>query len=73
MDYNKEVIAGNAQAEVKDLVESYPRYAKEIMDIVPLAQLLNQMSGNAFLFQKLKYVICHAVVDCALSHNGDFS
>ena len=34
MDYNKEVIAGNAQAEVKDLVESYPKYAKEIMDIV---------------------------------------
>lgn len=34
MDYNKEVIAGNAQAEVKDLVESYPRYAKEILDIV---------------------------------------
>lgn len=34
MDYNKEVIAGNAQAEVKDLVETYPKYAKEIMDIV---------------------------------------
>ncbi|MDE6963944.1 MAG: hypothetical protein K2P30_10005, partial [Lachnospiraceae bacterium] len=34
MDYNKEVIAGNAQAEVKDLVESYPKYAKEILDIV---------------------------------------
>lgn len=34
MDYNKEVIAGKAQAEIKDLVEKYPRYAKEIMDIV---------------------------------------
>ncbi|MCM1135693.1 MAG: hypothetical protein NC400_08975 [Clostridium sp.] len=34
MDYNKEVIAGNAQAEVKDLVESYPKYAKEILNIV---------------------------------------
>lgn len=34
MDYNKEVIAGNAQAEIKDLVEKYPRYAKEILGIV---------------------------------------
>ena len=34
MDYNKEVIAGNAQAEIKDLVEQYPKYAKEILDIV---------------------------------------
>lgn len=34
MDYNKEVIAGNAQAEIKDLAEKYPKYAREIMDIV---------------------------------------
>lgn len=34
MDYNKEVIAGNAQAEIKDLVERYPKYAKEILGIV---------------------------------------
>jgi len=34
MDYNKEVIAGKAQAEIKDLVEKYPKYAKEILDIV---------------------------------------
>ncbi len=34
MDYNKEVIAGNAQAEIKDLVENYPKYAKEILEIV---------------------------------------
>lgn len=34
MDYNKEVIAGKAQAEIKDLVENYPRYAKEILSIV---------------------------------------
>ena len=34
MDYNKEVIAGKAKAEVKDLVENYPNYAKEILDIV---------------------------------------
>ena len=34
MDYNKEVIAGKAQAEIKDLVENYPKYGKEILDIV---------------------------------------
>ena len=34
MDYNKEVIAAKAQAEIKDLVENYPRYAKEILGIV---------------------------------------
>ncbi|CDD47446.1 putative uncharacterized protein [Firmicutes bacterium CAG:534] len=34
MDYNKEVIAGKAQAEIKDLAEKYPRYAKEILNIV---------------------------------------
>lgn len=34
MDYNKEVIAGKAQAEIKDLVETYPKYAKEILTIV---------------------------------------
>lgn len=34
MDYNKEVIAGKAQAEIKDLVEKYPKYAKEILKIV---------------------------------------
>lgn len=34
MDYNKEVIAGKAQAEIKDLVENYPEYAKEILGIV---------------------------------------
>ncbi len=34
MDYNKEVIAGKAQAEIKDLVEKYPKYAQEILEIV---------------------------------------
>lgn len=34
MDYNKEVIAGKAQAEIKDLVEKYPKYAREILGIV---------------------------------------
>ncbi|MBD5488330.1 MAG: hypothetical protein HDR13_05975 [Lachnospiraceae bacterium] len=31
MDYNKEVVAGGSQKEIKDLVEKYPQYAKEIM------------------------------------------
>lgn len=34
MDYNKEVIAAKAQAEIKDLVEKYPKYAQEILGIV---------------------------------------
>lgn len=34
MDYNKEVIAGKAHSEIKDLVENYPKYAKEILGIV---------------------------------------
>lgn len=31
MDYNKEVVAGGSQKEIKALVEKYPQYAKEIM------------------------------------------
>ena len=31
MDYNKEVVAGGSQKEIKELVEQYPQYAKEIM------------------------------------------
>ena len=34
MDYNKQVIAAKAQDEIKDLVDKYPRYAKEILEIV---------------------------------------
>lgn len=34
MDYNKDVIVGNAKKEIKDIVDSYPKYAKEIMDMV---------------------------------------
>ena len=34
MDYNKEVVAGKAQGEIKDLAKKYPRYAREIMDTV---------------------------------------
>lgn len=34
MDYNKEVIAAKAQAEIKDLVDNYPKYAREILSLV---------------------------------------
>lgn len=43
MDYNREVIAGNAQAEIKDLVDKYPEYAKEVLGIV--AQYANSEAG----------------------------
>lgn len=34
MDYNKEMVAGKAQAEIKDLVDKYPKYAAEIVGTV---------------------------------------
>ena len=34
MDYNKEVVAGSSQKEIKELGEQYPQYAKEIMKTV---------------------------------------
>lgn len=34
MDYNKEVMAGKAQAQIKELVEDYPEYAKEVLGAV---------------------------------------
>lgn len=34
MDYNKDVVAGTSQKEIKELVEKYPQYAKEIMATV---------------------------------------
>lgn len=34
MDYNREIVAANAQNEIRDLVEKYPKYAKEILGIV---------------------------------------
>lgn len=34
MDYNKEVVAGTSQKEIKELVEKHPEYAKEIMSSV---------------------------------------
>lgn len=34
IDYNREVVAAKAQDEIKDLVNKYPKYAKEILKIV---------------------------------------
>ena len=34
MDYNRDIVALKAQNEIKDLVDRYPKYAKEILDIV---------------------------------------
>lgn len=34
MDYNREVVAAGSQREIKQLVEQYPQYAKEIMATV---------------------------------------
>ena len=34
MDYNREVVAGSSQKDIKALVERYPKYAKEIMKTV---------------------------------------
>lgn len=34
MDYNKEMVAGTSQRDIKALVERYPKYAKEIMKTV---------------------------------------
>lgn len=34
MDYNKEVMAGKAQTEIKELVENHPEYAREVLGAV---------------------------------------
>ena len=34
MDYNQQVIAGNARSEIDDIVARYPAYAQEILDMV---------------------------------------
>ncbi len=34
MDYNKEVVAGGSQKEIKELVQRYPQYAREILETV---------------------------------------
>lgn len=34
MDYNREVVAGGAQKDIKELVKNYPQYTKEIIEMV---------------------------------------
>ncbi|MCI8358792.1 MAG: hypothetical protein HFI51_11705 [Lachnospiraceae bacterium] len=34
MDYNKDMVAGGAQKEIKELVNRYPQYGKEILETV---------------------------------------
>ena len=34
MDYNKEVMAGKAQSEIRELVEKHPEYAREVLGAV---------------------------------------
>ncbi len=34
MDYNRDVVAGNAKSEIEELVDQYPVYRKEILDMV---------------------------------------
>ena len=34
MDYNKDMVAGGAQKEIKELVNRYPEYGKEIIETV---------------------------------------
>jgi hypothetical protein len=34
MDYNKEVMAGKAQSEIRELVENHPEYAREVLGAV---------------------------------------
>ncbi len=34
MDYNRDVVAGNAKNEIEDMVEQYPVYKKEILDML---------------------------------------
>ena len=34
MEYNKDVVAGNAKAEIEEMARQYPKYAQEILDMV---------------------------------------
>ncbi len=34
MDYNRDIVAGNAKSEIEELVSEYPVYRKEILDMV---------------------------------------
>ena len=34
MDYNQQVVAGNARAEIEDIIRQYPSYAQEILNMM---------------------------------------
>ncbi len=34
MEYNRDVVAGNAKLEIEDMAKQYPRYTQEILDMV---------------------------------------
>ena len=34
MEYNRDIVAGNAKIEVEDMAKQYPQYAQEILDMV---------------------------------------
>ena len=34
MEYNRDVVAGNAKAEIEEMARQYPKYAQEILDMV---------------------------------------
>ncbi len=46
MDYNKEVVAGASQKEIRELVEKHPEYAKEIMSSVEEYEKMFQKEEN---------------------------
>lgn len=46
MDYNKEVVAGVSQKEIRELVEKHPEYAKEIMSSVEEYEKMFQKDDN---------------------------
>lgn len=46
MDYNKEVVAGVSQKEIRELVEKHPEYAKEIMSSVEEYEKMFQKEEN---------------------------
>ena len=34
MEYNRDIVAGNAKAEIEDMARQYPKYTQEILDMV---------------------------------------
>ena len=34
MEYNRDVVAGNAKTEIEDMARQYPKYTQEILDMV---------------------------------------